>query len=284
MQNIVAFFEDHGDAARAISDLKDAGIRPHQIGISAAEHFRSDADVSSRRGARDVTDRDDKSLWDKISEFFTGSDAVDINDTRRNYTFSDRSWENYSDRIDEGGVLVTVYDADDRSEIESILERHDGVIDRDVEFEPIERSAPVREDFQTEGPRRIQLLSEVLRVNKERVSAGEARIRKEVITENQTIQVPVTREELVIERRPVNEARPASGEIGSESEIRVPLSEERVNVEHQPVVREEVEVGKRQITEERTVSDEVRHEELQVEDETKITPQKSQPSRRKKIA
>jgi uncharacterized protein (TIGR02271 family) len=283
MQNIVAFFEDHADAARAISDLKDAGIRSHQIGLSAADQFGSDASVSGSRDSR----TGEKSLWDKISEFFSGSDADDINDSRRNYTISDQSWNNYSDRIEEGGVLVTVYDADNASEIESVLERHGGNIDRDVEFEPMERTgyaASSREDLGSEGPRRIQLLSEVLRVNKERVATGEARIRKEVITENQTIQVPVTREELVIERRPVNEARPASGDIGADSEIRVPLSEERVNVERQPVVREEVEVGKRQVTEERTVSDEVRHEELQVEDESKIAPQKSQSPRRKKIA
>src|SRR5687768_588911 len=127
MQNIVAFFKDHTDAARAISSLKDAGLRPNQIGISAASHFGADTDVASRRsGARDRTDPGDKSLWDKVSEFFTGSDAEDINDNRRNYTFSDQSWENYSDRIEEGGVLVTVYETDDQSEIESILERHGG--------------------------------------------------------------------------------------------------------------------------------------------------------------
>src|ERR1051325_11059356 len=40
----------------------------------------------------------------------------------------------------------------------------------------------------------IELLSEMLHVSKERVAKGEVRIRKELITENQIIEVPVTRE------------------------------------------------------------------------------------------
>ncbi|HWY71563.1 MAG TPA: YsnF/AvaK domain-containing protein [Terriglobales bacterium] len=82
-----------------------------------------------------------------------------------------------------------------------------------------------------EGGQRIQLLSEVLRVHKERVSKGEVRFRKEVVTENQTVEVPVTREELVIDRIPAQAGTPASEAIGSNQEIRVPLSEEEVRVE-----------------------------------------------------
>jgi uncharacterized protein (TIGR02271 family) len=77
--------------------------------------------------------------------------------------------------------------------------------------------------------------------NKDRVSRGEVRIRKEVITETQTVQVPVTREELVVERRPVDQAtRPP----GPSDEIRIPLSEERASVDTSTVVREEVAVSR----------------------------------------
>jgi uncharacterized protein (TIGR02271 family) len=87
------------------------------------------------------------------------------------------------------------------------------------------------------------------------------------VTENQNIQVPVTREELVIERIP-GEGREASGrDIGSEGEIRVPLSEERVTTEKVPVVREEVRVGKRAVSETRNVTDDTRREELRVDKE-----------------
>lgn len=130
-------------------------------------------------------------------------------------------------------------------------------------------------DYDTDSVENIQLLGEVLRVHKDRVNRGEVRIRKEVVTENQTVQVPVTREELVIERRPVNETTAASGTI-SESEIRVPLSEERASLDKSTVVREEVSVGKRPVEEVRDVSGEVRHEELVVDDNTR----KDDPNRR----
>jgi uncharacterized protein (TIGR02271 family) len=113
---------------------------------------------------------------------------------------------------------------------------------------------------------RVQLFGEVLRVHKERISRGEVRVRKDVISENQTIEVPVTREELVLERVAVSPNTPgSSADIGRSQEIRVPLSEDSVRVEKQPVVREEVIVGKREVSDVARVGDSVRHEELRVD-------------------
>jgi uncharacterized protein (TIGR02271 family) len=113
---------------------------------------------------------------------------------------------------------------------------------------------------------RVQLFGEVLRVHKERISRGEVRVRKDVVTENQTIEVPVTREELVLERVAASPNTPASSaDIGRSQEIRVPLSEDSVRVEKQPVVREEVKVGKREVSDVARVGDEVRREELRVD-------------------
>ena len=62
-----------------------------------------------------------------------------------------------------------------------------------------------------------------MRVHKERINRGEVRVRKDVVTENQTIEVPVTREELVLERVAVSGNTPApSANIGSGQEIRIP--------------------------------------------------------------
>ncbi|HZU44685.1 MAG TPA: YsnF/AvaK domain-containing protein, partial [Terriglobales bacterium] len=115
---------------------------------------------------------------------------------------------------------------------------------------------------------RILLHGEILSIQKDRVQRGEVRLRKEVVTENQNVEVPVTREELVIERNPVEgrEAEAGSFESG-DKEIRVPLTEEKVRVEKKPVVTEEVKVGKRQVRDNRNVSDSVRHEEVRVEKE-----------------
>ena len=112
----------------------------------------------------------------------------------------------------------------------------------------------------------MQLFGEVLRVHKDRINRGEARIRKDVVTENQTIEVPVTREELVLERVAVTGNTPApNASIGSGQEIRVPLSEEAVRLEKEPVVREEVLVGKREVEDVATLSGDVRREELRID-------------------
>jgi uncharacterized protein (TIGR02271 family) len=80
--------------------------------------------------------------------------------------------------------------------------------------------------------------------------------------------VPVTREELVLERVAVAPNTPASSaNIGRSQEIRVPLTEDSVRVEKQPVVREEVIVGKREVSDVARVNDDVRHEELRVDND-----------------
>jgi uncharacterized protein (TIGR02271 family) len=112
---------------------------------------------------------------------------------------------------------------------------------------------------------RVELREEELRAEKERVQAGEVRLRKEVVSEERTIEVPVTREEVVIERRPAAEGRRASGDIDEGEEIRIPLMEEEVRVEKTPVVREEVTLKKREVKGTEQVSDTVRREEARVE-------------------
>ncbi|MGC2743895.1 MAG: YsnF/AvaK domain-containing protein, partial [Candidatus Angelobacter sp.] len=113
--------------------------------------------------------------------------------------------------------------------------------------------------------RRIQLRGEMLRAVKQRVEKGEIRLRKDIVSENQTISVPVTREEVVVEQVAAGEARPLSGTIGDEGEIRIPVSEDRVSVVKEPVVTGEVRVQKRAVQDNQQVSDTVRHEEVRVE-------------------
>ena len=126
----------------------------------------------------------------------------------------------------------------------------------------------LRSDENTRGSEdqeRIELREEELRVEKERVEAGEVRLRKEVVEEQKTIDVPVTREEVVVEKRSVSGRRPAEGKIGDDEEISIPVMEEEVRVEKTPVVREEVSLKKRQVQETQEVSDTVRREEAWVD-------------------
>jgi uncharacterized protein (TIGR02271 family) len=124
-------------------------------------------------------------------------------------------------------------------------------------------------NYTGEGLQNIQLFGEVLRVHKDRIDRGEVVVRKDIITESQNVQVPVTREELVVERRDVAPNTPAQGSVGDNREIRVPLTEETASVDKGTVVREEVAVGKKPVQDVRDVSGEVRREELVVDDQTR---------------
>jgi uncharacterized protein (TIGR02271 family) len=84
----------------------------------------------------------------------------------------------------------------------------------------------------------------------------------------------VQREEVVIERQaPTGE--PAASDIRPGEEIRVPVSAEQVSVEKQPVVKEEVTVGKRAVQDTKRVGGEVRKEEVRVEREGDVDVRES---------
>jgi len=115
------------------------------------------------------------------------------------------------------------------------------------------------------GGQKVQVREEELHVHKQPVETGEVRVRKEVHTEQRTLQVPVQKEEIVVERRPVSGHAPASGDLRSGEEVRIPVREEQVHVEKRAVVKEEVAVGKRQVQDVENVSGSVRKEELKID-------------------
>jgi uncharacterized protein (TIGR02271 family) len=273
---ITAFFKNREDAYRALSELKQAGFNSDQIGLAVSQ----DNAESTATKAPDY----DTSFWQKVKDFFSGEDhheRADFRDAASPMGWSGGRYEYYERGIASGGAVVTIT-GNGIENARAILERCGGDL-RETGFETTStRSGSERGESQRE--RNIQLRGEILRTYKERVQRGEVRLRKEVVTENQSVQVPVTREELVIER--TAGSGKVSGEIGQDEEIRVPLSEERVRVEKQPVVNEEVRVGKRQVQSNKEVSDQVRHEELRVDKEGDVDAEetKGTSNRRNRVA
>ena len=157
----------------------------------------------------------------------------------------------------EGGILVTVQAGDRAEEAREALSL--GGADLGPTWGGLREG---REDRD-----RLELREEELDVGKRQVQAGEVRVRKDVVTEQRNIEVPVTREEVVIERHPV-EGREVSGDaLDEDEEIRIPVMEEEVEVQKRAKVREEVSIGKRPVQETRNVSDTVRREEARIESE-----------------
>jgi len=117
------------------------------------------------------------------------------------------------------------------------------------------------------GETTVPVTEERLGVSKSQ-STKEATITKTPVTETKTIEVPVTHEEISVERRPVSGTTSTTSTsdrpVESEQEIRVPLKQEQVQVTKQPYVKEEVAVKKKPVTETKTVSDQVTSEEVRV--------------------
>jgi uncharacterized protein (TIGR02271 family) len=116
---------------------------------------------------------------------------------------------------------------------------------------------------------RVPVHEEELRAERTREQAGEVRVNRNVVEEERTLDVPVTREEVEVRRVPVSGDASADTSAFTDGDtIRVPVTEEQVRVTKEPRVVEEIEISKRQVTENQRVSDTVRREEVDVDDST----------------
>ncbi len=281
----VGVFANREQAQKAVTELRRLGFRESDIGVASR-------DGEPVEGANEVSDAGTKTatgagigaaagvglgaLWGigilaglvpgigpaiaggtlgvLLSSAGAGLVASGIAGALIGLGLSETDAKYYEGEFKSGRTLVTVK-ADGRyDEAMAVLRRFGGY----------DRGTASAAGSTTSADRTVELREEELRVNKERKSAGEVKVGKEVHTDRKTITVPVEREEVVIERRPAGGR--ATGDVRAE-EIRIPVKEEKVHVSKETVAREEVRVGKRKVTGEQTVSGEVKREELDIETE-----------------
>ena len=270
-QTIAGLFKDQARGEKALAELKAANFPSAQIS-EVADH--DDTSVAPTK------------LGNPITDFFkdhttTGSE---FRDNLTELGMSDADAHYFEDGVARGGALVTVKADARASEATAILQRNGadlGSVGRTGSAMPaggavlgaaatgtrMDRDMDVKDQT-------LQLKAERLAVDKVRVASGAARVRKEVVTEQQSIDVPVSHEELVIERHPVTGGA-VGGTIGKDETITVPLARDEVKVGKQTVVTEEVEIGKRAVASTEQVTETVRHEELIVDkNDTTIPPKR----------
>jgi uncharacterized protein (TIGR02271 family) len=128
-------------------------------------------------------------------------------------------------------------------------------------------SGPTTDDAMTRS-------EEELRVGKSSRERGRARLRKYVVTEQVQKTVPVQREEVRVEREPITDANVGDATAGpaiSEEEHEVVLHEEEVITEKRAVPKERVRLDKDTVTEDQTVSEEIRKEQIEADGDTADT-------------
>lgn len=235
---VAGVFSNETNAQQAMSDLQNAGFTNDQIRYSVHQGGSG--------------------ILDSLQNLGFGQDEA-------NY---------YNNEFLAGRTVVTVKSQDHREEAYDILMRN-GAYDMNSagnqtsDYAGATQTTPT--DANAMAGQKVQLREEQLQATKERVQAGEVNIRKNVVSEEQTINVPVNREEVYVERHSVNTPVPSDTPIGQEEEItRIPVSEEQVHVTKQPVVTEEINVGKRVVQENQSVTDTVRHEEARIENQGNV--------------
>ena len=130
---------------------------------------------------------------------------------------------------------------------------------------PLTRNTGKDDEEESESTR-VPLVEERLDISKRDVTYKEATLIKEPVIETKTVEVPITHEELIVERRPASESTTSISDLKppviSKEEIKIPLKKEEVEVKKEPYVKEEVVLKKRRVTETKTITKEVKSERL----------------------
>jgi len=271
LRAIAALFSTAGEATQVFDELKAAGFG--RVEVSAVEE-----NLPALDGAQDVYDvaREASPANDpSTAPFFRKHDspASSFTEELQSLGFSRADARHFVDGLTSGCGLVTVDATPNPERAREILSRFDADVREAGVGGDVHSTAALRDDEPAApsaasdlgGGRRLELRAEQLDVDKRLVRHGQATVRKEVVTEMRSIEVPVSREELVIVREAAEPNAGSSEPVGKSEEIRIALSEERVSVEKHAVVLEEVEIGKRRVQETQHITDTVRHEELRVE-------------------
>jgi len=255
---VIGEFDDPVSADRAIVALQQAGFRNDQIRYTTEEN--------RPKGIKALFSGEKTTSREKLTNdlIHMGVDPEDARIFQREY--------------ESGHPLVAVEGRGDIQEALNILASQGAHGPEELASRQAPPGAPGRSADTAEKrppevppaepaePQKMRLHAERLKAYKQPGQTGEVNIRKEVVTEQQTLNVPVTREEVVIERRSLAEDAAAAEEpIGEGEEIRIPIREEQVQVTKEAVATGEVEISKREVKENRQFTETVRHEEPAIE-------------------
>lgn len=275
-------FVTENDALTRVEELRTEGVADNNITVLSQQPINNEAFGNNEINFRDA----EGSAWDKFVSFFSPDNPEEkvLNDLG----LSQSEQVQYRNSLNAGEVLVYVdspdntsdsamnygetrdtYDYDNRADAAdaglaggAVNNNYNADTDPELDARAVDR-----EDGLTEEER-IQLREERVNVDKENVQTGEVKVDKHVETDRQEFDIPVEREEVVIERNPVDDV-PARGgfeDADDVDEVRIPVNEERVNVEKENVVNEEVRIRKEKHEDVEHVSEEVRREELDVDE------------------
>lgn len=119
-------------------------------------------------------------------------------------------------------------------------------------------------EFAAEEEIHVNLREEELDIDKHRVETGDVTLHKDIVEEEQSVNVPVSHDQVVIKQRAVDH-EPTDEPIKEEETVHIPVTAEKIDVEKYTVVTGEVSAHKRSVQETEQVRDVLRKEVADVE-------------------
>ncbi|WP_422123283.1 YsnF/AvaK domain-containing protein [Planococcus sp. X10-3] len=286
------FFGGQMEVQEKIEELKMDGYPTDNLYVIAKDNEQ----INGLRSYSDVhfsTEQDGEWI-DKFKEMFSGNHS--LKNVFEEMGFTRDEAEDFNRRIENGEIFLfaddevyaaaTTHDAspatgDPTMPDNEFTEAHrisgsavgGTSYNPDNEFgEPAKMSRKDRRKNRSDSEEdSLFLHEEQLEVHKERVQTGEVNINKRVVEEQQEMDVPVERDEVTVERRPVTDNGNPDEEVQKEpyqvgDELHIPVVEERLVVTKIEVVTEEIVVTKRKITDTKHISETLRREEVDIDD------------------
>jgi uncharacterized protein (TIGR02271 family) len=269
-KTVLGVYDSSDEVVQAIEEFRNEGYSANDLSIIAnTTAVPSSIEEETGVTSQEVSTRNETQTEGHqgflASLFSPFEDSINQNDGRNTYYdhlvaqgISEVDALRYEDDINYGKVLLL---ADKGSgNVSAAGGVSTGTMTRE--------QTGLEDTLDTDKQRSLKLREEQLDVNKHRVQTGEVEVKKDVVEEEKTVNVPVKHEEVYVERRAVdkNEAD-TTGPIGDDETIRVPIVEEKVEVTKKPVVSEELVIGKKQVTETQQVTENVKREEAKVNKE-----------------
>lgn len=260
---VIGSYSTREEALSEIEQLQREGYSRDDIIVytnkDAAKNFgfAGLSGIDVKTGVNGVeTTHEDRSLWEKIKDAFSTDTYEDDSSSNEeaDHANNDPLYQ-YRDDISAGKIIITVnnYKNDPTQATENVTGRHASDAARATDL-----------DADTDS---IQLKGEQLDINKHDVTTGKVDIHKKVVNDKKTVEVPVKREEVMIERKPVDGAAATTNvnDTQEDDTITIPIKEEQIDVKKRPVVLEKVDIRKQKHEDTKQVSENVSHEELDVD-------------------
>lgn len=250
----IGLFDAQAQVLITVGELKAAGYEEEELYLVSKHDEQIELLITHTAVHVDTQDRDN--FKGKVIAFLAGDDIK--KDAFNRMGLSAEETDYYFQQVENGRLLLYT-----SSEPMSALQP--------------EPSLPPEQTNETLGTedQRLALHEERVSIDKEKVQAGEVQVHKRTVEEDREIQVPVEREEIAINRRPISEE--TATEKGEHTltpqqayekgdAIYIPLSEERLDIGKKKVIREEIVIGKRTVQDVQVVKGTVRREVADVEE------------------